>query len=95
MSVSSPNASTNTDRRAKSRRERVGTVLRDKMQQTAVVEVLQLHAHPVYGKIVKKKIRYKAHNEDNHAKAGDRVRIVETRPLSKTKRWRIAEIIKS
>lgn len=77
------------------RREREGVVVSDKMSKTAVVEVFRVSPHPVYSKVVKKKIRYKAHNEDNKAKTGDRVRIVETRPMSKEKRWKIIEVIKS
>ncbi len=82
-----------TETRA-SRREREGVVVSDKMSKTAVVEVFRVSPHPVYSKVVKKKIRYKAHNEDNKAKMGDRVRIVETRPMSKEKRWRIIEVLK-
>ncbi len=76
------------------RREREGVVVSDKMSKTAVVEVFRVSPHPVYSKVVKKKIRYKAHNEDNKAKTGDRVRIVETRPISKEKRWKIIEVLK-
>ena len=76
------------------RREREGVVVSDKMNKTAVVEVFRVSPHPVYSKVVKKKIRYKAHNEDNKAKTGDRVRIVETRPISKEKRWKIIEVLK-
>lgn len=82
----------NTEHR--NQRERIGIVVRDKMEKTAVVEVERRAPHAVYGKIVKSRVRYKAHNEKNLAKTGDRVRIVESRPLSKTKRWRIAEILK-
>ena len=76
-------------------REREGVVVSDKMNKTVVVEVLRVSPHPVYKKIVKKKIRYKAHNDDNKAKMGDRVRIVETRPISKEKRWKIIEVFKA
>jgi small subunit ribosomal protein S17 len=75
-------------------KERVGVVVSDKMQKTVVVAVENRAPHPKYGKIVVKTKRYKAHDEDNKCKTGDRVRIAETRPLSKTKRWVIAEILK-
>ena len=83
-----------TEKIKRNRRERIGKVVSDKMQKTAVVEIVRLTQHPVYLKTVKTKIRYKAHNEDNKAKLGDQVRIVETRPLSKTKRWNIIEVLK-
>lgn len=76
-------------------KERVGTVVSDKMQKTVVVAVENRSAHPKYGKIVVKTKRYKAHDEENKCKEGDRVRILETRPLSKTKRWVVAEILSS
>ncbi len=74
-------------------KERVGLVVSDKMQKTVVVAVENRSAHPKYGKIVVKTRRYKAHDEENTCKVGDRVRIQETRPLSKTKRWQITEIL--
>ncbi|ATS17451.1 30S ribosomal protein S17 [Synechococcus sp. PCC 6717] len=74
-------------------KERVGVVVSDKMDKTVVVAVENRSAHPKYGKIVVKTRRYKAHDENNEAKVGDRVRIRETRPLSRTKRWAIAEIL--
>jgi small subunit ribosomal protein S17 len=74
-------------------KERVGLVVSDKMQKTVVVAVENRTAHPKYGKIVVKTRRYKAHDEENTCKVGDRVRIQETRPLSKTKRWQITEIL--
>lgn len=74
-------------------KERVGLVVSDKMQKTVVVAVENRAPHPRYGKIVVKTRRYKAHDEENKCKAGDRVRIQETRPLSKTKRWQVIEII--
>lgn len=76
-------------------KERVGLVVSDKMDKTVVVVVENRVAHPKYGKIVVKSHRYKAHDEDNQCRSGDRVRIRETRPLSRTKRWTIAEIIES
>lgn len=74
-------------------KERVGQVVSDKMNKTVVVAVENRSPHPKYGKIVVKTKRYKAHDEENNCKAGDRVRIQETRPLSKTKRWQVIEIL--
>lgn len=76
-------------------KERVGVVVSDKMNKTVVVAVENRSAHPKYGKIVVKTKRYKAHDEENQCKEGDRVRIQETRPLSRTKRWMVAEILSS
>jgi small subunit ribosomal protein S17 len=72
---------------------REGLVVSDKMQKTVVVELERRVAHPVYGKMITRSKRVKAHDEENSAKAGDRVRIMETRPLSKDKRWRVVEIV--
>ncbi len=74
-------------------KERVGVVVSDKMQKTVVVAIENRAPHPKYKKIVVKTRRYKAHDEENNCKQGDRVRIQETRPLSKTKRWQVVEII--
>jgi small subunit ribosomal protein S17 len=74
-------------------KERVGVVVSDKMDKTVVVAVENRAAHPKYGKIVVQTKRYKAHDEENKCKQGDRVRILETRPLSRTKRWMVAEIL--
>jgi small subunit ribosomal protein S17 len=76
-------------------KERVGLVVSDKMDKTVVVAVENRSSHPKYGKIVVKTKRYKAHDEENKCKEGDRVRILETRPLSRTKRWQVAEILTS
>lgn len=76
------------------RKERVGVVVSDKMDKTIVVQVEHAYHHPVYQKLIKTTTRFKAHDEKDEAKAGDTVRIEETRPLSKTKRWRLVEIIK-
>jgi small subunit ribosomal protein S17 len=70
-----------------------GFVVGDKMDKTAVVEVEDRKKHALYGKVVKSNKKYKAHDENNEAGIGDRVSIMETRPLSKTKRWRIVEIL--
>ncbi|MBX6331603.1 MAG: 30S ribosomal protein S17 [Gemmatimonadaceae bacterium] len=80
-----------TKRRA--RKTRVGIVVSDKMQKTVVVAIERRFQHPLYGKMVTRTKRVKAHSEDNGAKTGDRVRIMETRPLSKDKRWRVVEIV--
>jgi small subunit ribosomal protein S17 len=75
------------------RKTRVGVVVSDKMQKTVVVAIERRVAHPVYGKMVTRTTHLKAHDEQNAAKSGDTVRIVETRPLSKDKRWRVVEIV--
>jgi small subunit ribosomal protein S17 len=74
-------------------KERVGVVVSDKMDKTVVVAIENRSPHPKYGKIVVKTQKYKAHDEENQCKTGDRVRIRETRPLSKTKYWVVAEIL--
>ena len=76
-----------------SRKTRVGLVVSDKMQKTVVVAVERRVPHPVYGKMVTRTSKFKAHDEENTSKVGDRVRIMETRPLSKDKRWRVVEIV--
>ena len=75
------------------RKVREGFVVSDKMQKTVVVELERRVAHPVYGKMMTRTRKLKAHDEENSAKAGDTVRIMETRPLSKDKRWRVVEIV--
>ena len=75
------------------RKGEIGIVVSDVMNKTVVVEVRDAAAHSTYGKIVRRNKRLKAHDEANEAGVGDRVRIMETRPLSKTKRWRIVEIL--
>ena len=76
-----------------SRKTRTGVVVSDKMQKTVVVAIERRVPHPQYGKMVTRTRRVKAHDEENSAKAGDTVRIMETRPLSKDKRWRVVEIV--
>ena len=76
-----------------SRKTRVGMVVSDKMQKTVVVSIERRVQHPVYGKMVRRTKKLKAHDEENAAKTGDTVRIMETRPLSKDKRWRLVEIV--
>jgi small subunit ribosomal protein S17 len=75
------------------RKVRLGVVVSDKMQKTVVVRIERRFAHPRYGKMVKRSTKVKAHDEANDAKTGDTVRIMETRPLSKDKRWRVVEIV--
>lgn len=73
----------------------VGRVVSDKMQKTVVVAVETRRRHPLYGKVITVSRRFKAHNEEPKAKAGDTVKIVESRPLSRTKRWRVVEIVRA
>lgn len=75
------------------RKERVGEVVSSKMNKTIVVRVQRRFAHPVYRKVVTAYSKFYAHDEKNEAKAGDQVRIEETRPVSRTKRWRLVEVV--
>lgn len=75
------------------RKQRVGTVVSDKMDKTIVVAVKTKVLHPLYGKTVNRTTKFKAHDENNECRIGDTVRIMETRPLSKDKRWRLVEIV--
>ena len=75
------------------RKTRVGIVTSDKMDKTIVVSIVDNVKHPLYGKIVKRTYKLKAHDEKNECNIGDRVRVMETRPLSKNKRWRFVELI--
>lgn len=75
------------------RKTRVGLVASDKMDKTVVVSIADKVQHPLYKKIVNRTVRYKAHDENNECHVGDKVLIMETRPLSKDKRWRVVEII--
>ena len=77
----------------KLRKVRVGKVISNKMDKTIVVAVVDNVKHPLYNKIVKRTYKLKAHDENNDAKIGDTVRVMETRPLSKDKRWRLVEIV--
>ena len=79
--------------RTSRRKVRVGTVVSDKMDKTIVVKVETRKPHPLYGKIMRKSRKYVAHDEENQCGMGDLVRIMETRPLSKSKRWRLMEIV--
>ncbi len=84
---------TQTENRGR-RKVRVGHVVSNKMDKTAVVAVNRLVQHPLYGRYVKKTRKFKVHDETNQCQIGDTVRIVETRPLSRDKRWRLIEIIR-
>ena len=75
------------------RKVRIGKVVSDKMDKTIVVAVVDNVKHPLYSKIVKRTYKLKAHDENNECKIGDRVKVMETRPLSKDKRWRLVEVI--
>ena len=75
------------------RKTRVGLVVSDKMDKTVVVAIVDNVKHPLYKKIVKRTVRLKAHDEKNECRVGDRVEVMETRPLSKDKRWRVIEIL--
>mgnify|MGYP001206800896 CR=1 FL=1 len=75
------------------RKVRIGTVVSDKMDKTIVVAIENSVRHPLYGKIVKRTYKLKAHDENNECAIGDKVKVMETRPLSKEKRWRLVEIV--
>lgn len=75
------------------RRTRDGIVLSNKMQKTLIVEVNRLVEHPQFRKVIRRRVKYAVHDEKNEAKAGDKVRIMETRPLSKTKRWTLVRVL--
>ena len=75
------------------RKDRVGVVVSDARDKTVTVEIQSAYTHPRYDKVVRRSTKYHAHDEQNEARVGDTVRIVETRPLSKLKRWRVAEIV--
>ncbi len=75
------------------RKSRIGEVVKDRADKTVVVRVSRRVPHPLYGKVVKRSAKFSAHDEANDAHIGDTVRIVETKPISKTKRWRVAEVV--
>ncbi len=75
------------------RRTLTGIVVSDKMDKTVVVQVTRRYKHPRYRKYIQERLRYKAHDENGDAKMGDQVRIIESRPLSKEKRWRLQEVV--
>jgi len=75
------------------RKTQIGVVVSDKMEKTVVVRVEALRRHPMYGKTLRRVRTFKAHNEGNEARAGDTVMVMETRPLSKEKRWRVVRVV--
>lgn len=75
------------------RKTRLGTVVSDKMDKTVVVQVTDRKSHALYKKIIQHRVRFKAHDESNECKVGDLVRIMETRPISRDKRWRVVEVV--
>ena len=86
------NVSVETDERGR-RKVREGLVVSDKMDKTVVVSIEERFKHPLYGKVLRRNIKLKAHDEANEAGIGDRVLLSETRPLSATKRWRVVEVL--
>jgi small subunit ribosomal protein S17 len=94
MAESTPKtAGTDADATRGKRKARVGVVVSDKMDKTVVVRVEDVHQHRLYHKTIRRTTRLKAHDEQNEAHVGDTVRLMETRPLSATKRWRVVEIV--
>jgi small subunit ribosomal protein S17 len=90
-----PQAAPETGKAPKKGQEKIGQVVSTKMQKTIVVEVSRRVAHPLYRRIVKKRKKFYAHDEQEQAKVGDLVKIVEHRPLSKLKRWALADIVRA
>ncbi len=88
-----PNQTPEEQMERNTRKARIGVVVSDKADKTVTVKVERRFSHPLYGKQVAKTKKYQAHDEHNEYKVGDKVRMVETRPLSKMKRWRVAELI--
>ena len=84
-----------TRNRRKTPRGFFGNVVSDKMDKTVVVQIVRLVAHPLYGKVVRRISKVKAHDENNRCRIGDRVKLIRTRPLSKDKSWRVSEILSS
>ena len=91
--INNASAAQNGDSDRTARKVRTGLVVSDKMEKTVVVQIIRRMPHPQYGKMVTRTKKLKAHDEENSAKQGDTVRIMETRPLSKDKRWRVVEIV--
>ncbi len=83
----------NSEKKRGYRKERVGVVVRAKMAKTIVVEVERLTQHSKYKKVIKRRKRYVAHDEKSSAKVGDKVRLIETKPISRTKHWRLVEVM--
>ncbi|OZC04721.1 30S ribosomal protein S17 [Rubricoccus marinus] len=86
-------SSVSTDSERGARKFRVGLVVSDKMDKTITIAIQRQVKHPIYGKFIKQTTKLKAHDESNDANEGDVVRIQETRPISKTKRWRLVEVV--
>ncbi len=84
---------TETQQQRSFRKVRLGTVVSDKMDKTVVVQVSDRKKHPLYKKVIQHRVRFKVHDEGNECKVGDLVRIMETRPLSRDKRWRVVEVV--
>ena len=82
-----------TPRQRGYRKVRVGRVISDKMDKTVVVQVSDLKSHPLYKKVVQHRVKFKVHDDKNDCRVGDLMRIMETRPLSKDKRWRVVEVV--
>lgn len=82
------------DEARRNRKEKVGTVIGDKMDKTIVVQVERREPHPIYGKVIRKVKKFYAHDEKREARVGDKVKISETRPVSKLKHWRLEEVLK-
>jgi small subunit ribosomal protein S17 len=94
MAETSAETTVNTDKKTRNyRKTREGLVVSDKMDKTVVVAVEDRVKHPLYGKVIRRTTKYKAHDENNTAGVGDRVLLMETRPLSATKRWRVVEVL--
>jgi small subunit ribosomal protein S17 len=93
MSTKDNNVTQETTAERSARKVREGLVVSDKMDKTIVVDVEERFKHHLYGKVLRRNIKLKAHDEANDAGIGDRVRIMETRPLSATKRWRLVEVL--
>ena len=91
MTESEQQTTTATERNR--RKARLGTVVSDKMEKTVVVQVTDRKSHPLYKKVIQRRVRFKAHDEGNECRIGDLVRIMETRPLSRDKRWRVVEVV--
>ena len=92
MTETEQQATTTTEQRNR-RKVRLGMVVSDRMDKTVVVQVTDRKAHPLYKKVIQHRVRFKAHDEGNLCKVGDLVRIMETRPLSKDKHWRVVEVV--
>ncbi len=91
--VQAPKAAQSGASESYGQRQREGVVLSNKMQKTLIVQVTRQMEHPDFKKVIRRNVKYAVHDEKNEAKIGDKVRIIETRPLSKTKRWRLVQVL--